>query len=397
MAEENTNNDLESLRQEILAKLEGLEKGQAIVQKMNEEDLLALKGLSAEKTREQIGIILTEKQESNTDSQPETSQQEPTKNSDTQKNNEPLNVDEEINSITVNEIQDEKPQETDQNEDWRARVRAKEKEANQELGNNFQEVETNDKSAPLTFKDDKGNTHEFSDENHCRVAGDQTAFDQLARTAKKLGKDAINFGEFKEHPEYRTRLYLACLKEGLQPTGNIPSNEEVENSPEAKEIVKELIKKNRKELRQELNASRKALATTQAAWKNDPDYSTLTTAYNTAWEAHKNSPSESTKNTLEQAEQNLNKNPAYQNYSSAKDQYKETLNKATEFYLQYGSEKDAHQTREQREDRLRTHLNNYNPKEFFKDKQGNKLKNYQQQVKQHQLRYNIMKAASRQI
>lgn len=366
MAEENTNNDLESLRQEILAKLEGLEKGQAIVQKMNEEDLLALKGLSAEKTREQIGIILTEKQESNTDSQPETSQQEPTKNSDTQKNNEPLNVDEEINSITVNEIQDEKPQETDQNEDWRARVRAKEKEANQELGNNFQEVETNDKSAPLTFKDDKGNTHEFSDENHCRVAGDQTAFDQLARTAKKLGKDAINFGEFKEHPEYRTRLYLACLKEGLQPTGNIPSNEEVENSPEADAILKELGKNETEKNIIEAKTKLIELKKINTRCLKDENFANLLDSYNQAKNEEKK------KNILTE----LKKNPLYTQLTKAQETYEESVTHAQEAYIEYGRRKGPEKTKEERKKEVEDYRREHPLQNHSKSSSSQKVDNF---------------------
>lgn len=369
MAEENTNNDLETLRQEILAKLEGLDKGKAIVSNMNEEELRELQTLNAEQTRERIGIILTNQE----------------------KNDEPLNVDEIINGITVNELQEEKPKETDQNEDWKDRIRNKEREVNQELGNNFQEVETNDKRAPLTFKDDKGNTHEFSSENHCRVSGDQTAFDQLARTAKKLGKDAINFGEFKEHPEYRTRLYLACLKEGLQTTGNTPTQEEIEKSPEAKEITKELIKKNRREIFNELKEARKNLVATQTTWENDPNYQTLTTAYQAALNAHESTPSEATQNALNLAEDNMKKNDAYQSYYSAQTSFHNTVIKAKEFYLTHGSEKDAETTtREQREERLEKHLEKYNPEKFFRDESGQPLKNYNEQVKKYQPFYNAL-------
>lgn len=372
MAEENTNNDLETLRQEILAKLEGLDQGKAIVSNMNEEELRELQTLNAEQTRERIGIILTN-QEKN----------------DENKQDSSLTVDEIIPPLNVNEKTDNQ---TDQNEDWKDRIRAKERETNQELGNNFQEVETDNKTAPLTFKDDKGNTHEFSSENHCRVAGDQTAFDQLAHTAKKLGKDAINFGEFKEHPEYKTRLYLACLKEGLQPVGNVPSPEEIENSPEAKEITKELIKKNRREIFNKLKETRKNLAETQTIWENDPDYQTLTTAYETALNAHESTPSEATQNALNLAEDNMKKNDAYQSYYSAQKSFHNTVIEAKEFYLTHGSEKDAETTtREQREERLKKHLAKYNPKEFFKDENGQPLKNYNEQIKRHQPFYNALK------
>ena len=88
----------------------------------------------------------------------------------------------------------------------------------------------------------------------------------------------------------------------------------------------------------------------------------------------------------------MNKNQAYQDYSSAQTSFHDTVIKAKEFYLTHGSEKDAETTtREQREERLEKHLAKYNPKEFFKDENGQPLKNYNEQIKRHQPFYNALK------
>ena len=344
MAEDNTNNELDTLRQQILARLDGLEKGKAIVQKMNEEDLLALRDLSAEKTREQIGIILEAKE-------------------DKENNNPSLTVDEINNNVlTV----DEQHEEVDQNEDWKDRVRKAENQTNYELKHNFQEVTNDNKTDPLTFKDDKGNTHEFSDENHCRVAGEQTAFDQLARTAKKLGKDTINFGEFKEHPEYKTRLYLACLKEGLKTDGNTPSSEEIQNSPEADAILKELGKNETEKNIIEARKKHIELQKINTLCLKDENFANLLDLYN----QEKNE--ENKKNILTE----LEKNTLYTQLTKAQEAYEESVTHAQEAYIEYGRRKGPEKTKEERKKEVEDYRREHPLHNHSKSSSSQKVDNF---------------------
>jgi len=348
--------NIEELKQNLKSKFQDNKEVQTQIDSLTESDLQALQNKSEEEVLTFLGS-----QKTNDD--------EITVNENNQNDtnpNTPLNVDELL-------------PETNQNEDWKDRIRAKEKETNEELGTYFQEVTTDDKSAPLTFKDDKGNTHEFSDENHCRVAGDQLAFDQLARTAKKLGKDAINFGEFKEHPEYRTRLYLACLKEGLKAVGNVPSHEEIENSPEKDAILKELGKNETEKKILEVKTNRARLNLAEKECLKDTEYVQLIDILKKA---------EQSGNTddITKAKENLAKNQSFRNLNDAKANYTNSVMQAKETYIEFGRKNGPEKTKEERAEEMKKYEMAYNQKEEIKKQPNDKNK---QKIPSQQQKHNM--------
>ena len=159
---------------------------------------------------------------------------------------------------------------------WKQEIREAVEKANQELSQKFEEYTDSEHPDRLFFRDQNnaGNIIAFASKEQAYVEGEQAAFDQLVVTAKKMGKDTIAFGSFEKHPEYRAKLYLACLKHGLKMTNapeldslqqypeyaaiqNIISGEEKKKSEEEKpKKIKELREKFRA-IDQELNTARR--------------------------------------------------------------------------------------------------------------------------------------------
>ena len=159
---------------------------------------------------------------------------------------------------------------------WKQEIREAVEKANQELSQKFEEYTDPEHPDRLFFRDQNnaGNIIAFASKEQAYVEGEQAAFDQLVVTAKKMGKDTIAFGSFEKHPEYRAKLYLACLKHGLKMTNapeldslqqypeyaaiqNIISGEEKKKSEEEKpKKIKELREKFRA-IDQELNTARR--------------------------------------------------------------------------------------------------------------------------------------------
>lgn len=116
---------------------------------------------------------------------------------------------------------------------WKQEIREAVEKANQELSQKFEEYTDPEHPDRLFFRDQNnaGNIIAFASKEQAYVEGEQAAFDQLVVTAKKMGKDTIAFGSFEKHPEYRAKLYLACLKHGLKMT-NAPELDSLQQYPE---------------------------------------------------------------------------------------------------------------------------------------------------------------------
>lgn len=143
-----------------------------------------------------------------------------------------------IRNINLSMNVDEHLPDTINEPEWKDDIRKAVNKTNKELKYNFEEYTDENNPNHLYFKDKNkpNNIIGFSSPFHSYVQGDQDSFDLLVASAKELGRDAIAFGKFEKHPEYKAKLYLACLKHGLKITGNIPTEEELKTSPEYEEI-----------------------------------------------------------------------------------------------------------------------------------------------------------------
>ena len=165
---------------------------------------------------------------------------------------------------------DERLPEAKEDDGWQKDVCEAVEKANTELKQKFEKYKDPDHPEHLFFKDDKNNTIAFASKEQAYVEGEQAAFDELVVSAKNLGKTKINFGKFEKHPEYKARLYLACLKHGMEMTGNIPNQEELKNSPEYAEIqaIGKPIEKKR--LTAEFQRVNEDIESTRIAFFNNP-------------------------------------------------------------------------------------------------------------------------------
>ena len=158
------------------------------------------------------------------------------------------------NVITV----DENISEAKEDDGWKKEVREAVKKANTDLKQEFEEYKDEEHPEHLFFKDKKNdkNIIAFASKSEGYVEGEQAAFDELVKTAQNMGKETVNFGIFEKHPEYKARLYLACLKFGMK-MKNAPELEALKQYPEYKEIRKLQKEKLSKELETALKNEKK--------------------------------------------------------------------------------------------------------------------------------------------
>ncbi len=293
---------------------------------------------------------------------------------------------EEEQTLTV----EENLPEADQSQDWKDEVRKAVKDANQQLSHNFTEYQNQDHPDHLFFKDGN-NEIAFANKQQAYAGGDQKAFDELCVAAVKLGKNTINFGKFEKHPEYKAMLYLACLKYGLNMSGNIPNEEELKNSPQYAEIQQLQISQKKKELQQKLKDTKKQYQDCLRIANDDPDYCTALAALEAAKDAYK---TDNNKIALDTAQKNLEATEAYKNLQQPKNAYQDTLKEAADFYVQFGSGNQADKsTPEERQQKLDEHLKNYAPKEFFtKDTTNGPNETEKKQINKYSVVYQALQS-----
>lgn len=246
---------------------------------------------------------------------------------------------------------------------WKDEVRKAVGEAKKSVKTTFEEYQDAEHPEHLCFRDGDDKMI-FSSRNKVAVEGDMQTFRTLCETAQNLGYKAINFGKFEEHPEYKAKLYLACLEKDLKMNG-APQIEELKEYPEYKDIMKIYIPKHRKELSANLNSSRTAFdAATQKA-NNDPEYKKLEKAVNDAKKAKDY-------DALDRAKEALAEYPLEKERQKAAFTYKKNMKESLLFYIEYGSENsNPDETPEARRKKVEKHLTKYDAKEFFsKEKDG---------------------------
>lgn len=246
---------------------------------------------------------------------------------------------------------------------WKDEVRKAVGEAKKSVKTTFEEYHDAEHPEHLCFRDGDDKMI-FSSRNKVAVEGDMQTFRTLCETAQNLGYKAINFGKFEEHPEYKAKLYLACLEKDLKMNG-APQIEELKEYPEYKDIMKIYIPKHRKELSANLNSSRTAFdAATQKA-NNDPEYKKLEKAVNDAKKAKDY-------DALDRAKEALAEYPLEKERQKAAFTYKKSMKESLLFYIEYGSENsNPDETPEARRKKVEKHLTKYDAKEFFsKEKDG---------------------------
>ena len=240
---------------------------------------------------------------------------------------------------------------------WKDEVRKAVNEANQTVKTQFDEYEDTEHPERLCFRngDDK---MFFSSRNSVAVEGDIQTFRTLCQTAINLGHKAINFGKFEEHPEYKARLYLACLEKDLK-MNNAPQLEELKEYPEYKDILKLYIPKKRQELGAALKKSAAEFNKANVEAEKDPEYNRLKNEL-------KNAKRSKDKEAIEQAQAALEANESAQKVKKATAAYKNAMKASLNFYIEYGSESSkAEETPEQRRKKVEKHLTEYDAQTFF--------------------------------
>ncbi|MBE6444560.1 MAG: hypothetical protein E7019_00675 [Alphaproteobacteria bacterium] len=220
--------------------------------------------------------------------------------------------------------------------EWAKEVEEAVKRANAKTHNKFERFEDPDHPNYVCFKDSKNenNIIAFAGKSDAYVAGGQAAFDELVAAAQKLGKESIRFGKFEKHPEYKARLYLACLKCGLKPVGdNVPTKEELEASPEYDAIK---LEEERIDTIKKYNESKKKRDETLDAWKADPNYESLENAVKEAQAKFDTDSTEENKKELELAKEDRQNNPRYSAYDEARSAHIESSKKMLDLYLDHG-------------------------------------------------------------
>lgn len=253
----------------------------------------------------------------------------------------------ETQEITV----DENISEAKEDDGWKKEVREAVKKANTDLKQEFEEYKDEEHPEHLFFKDKKNdkNIIAFASKSEGYVEGEQAAFDQLIKTAQNMGKETVNFGKFEKHPEYKARLYLACLKFGMK-MKNAPEIEDLKEYPEYKEIK-------RIDLKGKLKTTKEAFSSSLTEAKKDNDYVTLREAAKKARKDFETDGSEANATALETAEKALKENKTYQDIEQKKKAYHDTLKDAADFYIEYGFAKtDSKEDAEKRKEKLENHI-----------------------------------------
>lgn len=261
-----------------------------------------------------------------------------------QQNQDELNVDDKVDSPA-------------HDDGWKDEVRKAVAQAKQNVKTNFEEYQDAEHPEHLCFRD--GNDKMiFSSRNKVAVEGDMQTFRTLCDTAQNLGYKAINFGKFEEHPEYKAKLYLACLEKDLK-MNNAPKLEELKDYPEYKDIMKLYIPQKRKELSAALKASAAEFNKANAEANGDTEYKRLKKELQ---EAKKNKDNDA----VEKAKEALAANPIAQKLDKATAAYKNAMKASINFYIDYGSENSkADETPEARRKKVERHLTEYDADKFF--------------------------------
>ncbi len=261
---------------------------------------------------------------------------------------------------------DERLPEAKEDDGWQKDVCEAVEKANTELKQKFEKYKDPDHPEHLFFKDDKNNTIAFASKEQAYVEGEQAAFDELVVSAQNLGKTKINFGKFEKHPEYKARLYLACLKHGME-MKNAPKLEELKQYPEYKEIrnirKKELLKK-LPEIKTKSESDMTSASMVSATRELFNTFSAARETYGNEANAENKKALVAAREALETRYPELKTNrlseektirelaqiyreelaETRQNYNEKKDQpsqdaYRNTLKEATDFYIENGSGK----------------------------------------------------------
>lgn len=270
-----------------------------------------------------------------------------------QQNQDDLNVDDKVDTPA-------------HDDGWKEEVRRAVGKAKQNVKTNFEEYQDAEHPEHLCFRDGDDKMI-FSARNKVAVEGDIQTFRTLCETAQNLGYKAINFGKFEEHPEYKAKLYLACLEKGLK-MNNAPKLEELKDYPEYKDIMKIYVPQKRKELGDAFNVSLIEFNKANTLAAKDAEYKRLV-------QELKDAKKKKDDDAVEKAQEALNANPTHQAVQKARETYKKAMKARMDFYIAYGSETSkADETPEQRKEKLKKHLTQYDAKEFFsKDKDGNPI------------------------
>ena len=281
---------------------------------------------------------------------------------------EGANLREELNKSAKEEeiAVDERLPEAKEDDGWQKDVCEAVEKANTELKQKFEKYKDPDHPEHLFFKDDKNNTIAFASKEQAYVEGEQAAFDELVVSAQNLGKTKINFGKFEKHPEYKARLYLACLKHGME-MKNAPKLEELKQYPEYKEIrnirKKELLKK-LPEIKTKSESDMTSASMVSATRELFNTFSAARETYGNEANAENKKALVAAREALETRYPELKTNrlseektirelaqiyreelaETRQNYNEKKDQpsqdaYRNTLKEATDFYIENGSGK----------------------------------------------------------
>lgn len=281
---------------------------------------------------------------------------------------EGANLREELNKSAKEEeiAVDEHLPEAKEDDGWQKDVCEAVEKANTKLKQKFEKYKDPDHPEHLFFKDDKNNTIAFASKEQAYVEGEQAAFDELVVSAQNLGKTKINFGKFEKHPEYKARLYLACLKHGME-MKNAPKLEELKQYPEYKEIrnirKKELLKK-LPEIKTKSESDMTSASMVSATRELFNTFSAARETYGNEANAENKKALVAAREALETRYPELKTNrlseektirelaqiyreelaETRQNYNEKKDQpskdaYRNTLKEATDFYIENGSGK----------------------------------------------------------
>ena len=281
---------------------------------------------------------------------------------------EGANLREELNKSAKEEkiAVDERLPEAKEDDGWQKDVCEAVEKANTKLKQKFEKYKDPDHPEHLFFKDDKNNTIAFASKEQAYVEGEQAAFDELVVSAQNLGKTKINFGKFEKHPEYKARLYLACLKHGME-MKNAPKLEELKQYPEYKEIrnirKKELLKK-LPEIKTKSGSDMTSASMVSATRELFNTFSAARETYGNEANAENKKALVAAREALETRYPELKTNrlseektirelaqiyreelaETRQNYNEKKDQpsqdaYRNTLKEATDFYIENGSGK----------------------------------------------------------
>ncbi len=259
------------------------------------------------------------------------------------------------NVITV----DENISEAKEDDGWKKEVREAVKKANTDLKQEFEEYKNEEHPEHLFFKDKKNdkNIIAFASKSEGYVEGEQAAFDELVKTAQNMGKETVNFGKFEKHPEYKARLYLACLKFGMK-MKNAPEIEELKEYPEYRNIASFYATKARKEYNE-----------ARATADKDNGFLRLEQQAYEYGRKHKENPNDETiKTDYERIKKQLNEHPLQQKLQKAEKEFTHYAKEMMDHYIEYGSGANDTRTKEQRKERVSKHMKEYLSGDFYMQK-----------------------------